>query len=533
MNQQTYTRLEYDKLKQKLNDYAISSIGRQRIDELSPLTDLRMIENQLVETEEALQVIRDGVSVPIPSIEGVDLVFRKFGKGYLLTVDELTAISSMLDSVLRLKQFMKSKELAAPNLFSYVSALFELKSLAGDITQSIRHGRIADEASGELARIRKKLVIMEERIKKKVDSSMHRYRSYLQEYVISMRNDRYVLPVKKEFRKRVPGTVWDESASGQTVFIEPEEIAILRQEWIGAKAEEEREETVVLARLTEHAEQHARELLMNMETIGHYDFVFAKAKYARELDARRVAINNKGYIRIVEGRHPFLNGHPVPLHLTMGERYRSLIITGPNTGGKTVSLKTVGLLTMMVQSGLLVPVKEGSEFAVYNNLWVDIGDGQSMEQSLSTFSAHIRNVIDILKQADSSTLILLDELATGTDPGEGIGLSIAVLEELYRRGATVLATTHYNEIKTFAERTPGFENARMEFDSETLQPLYRLVIGEAGSSYAFQIALKLGIPEAIVERSRQITAAAVQTGEPVPPVHVTEIRGEPSRESAD
>lgn len=266
----------------------------------------------------------------------------------------------------------------------------------------------------------------------------------------------------------------------------------------------------MLSDLTDLIENSAHEISINLETIGHYDFMFAKAKYAKLIGGRKVKLNDRGRISILSGRHPLLGGHSVPLDIHIGDNYRALVITGPNTGGKTVSLKTVGLLTLMVQSGLLVPVGEGSEFAVFRSVMVDIGDGQSLENSLSTFSSHVKNVIGILKEAGPSSLILLDELASGTDPGEGIGLSIAVLEELYRCGAMVIATTHFNEIKKFADTAPGFENARMEFDSETLEPLYKLTIGLAGSSYAFYIAQKLGMPPALIERSKQITYEATQ-----------------------
>lgn len=277
-------------------------------------------------------------------------------------------------------------------------------------------------------------------------------------------------------------------------------------ELTGLKAEEAREELKVLSDLTALAESCDQQFLMNVETVGTYDFIFAKAKYALAVGGSNLELNDQGIIDLREAKHPLLNRPMVPLNFVIGRRYQSLIITGPNTGGKTLTLKTVGLLTVMAQSGLLIPAKEGSLLSVFNHLAVDIGDGQSIEHALSTFSAHIRNVNEMLQFADRSTIILIDEMASGTDPGEGVGLSVAILEELHRRGATVVATTHFTEIKNFADVTPGFENARMEFDTDTLQPLYRLRIGEAGQSYAFLIALKLGLPAGLIERSREITA---------------------------
>ncbi|WP_429779809.1 endonuclease MutS2 [Brevibacillus agri] len=346
---------------------------------------------------------------------------------------------------------------------------------------------------------------MEERLKRQLDSLTNKYRSIMQENVISKRNGKYVLPIKKEHRRQVAGSVVDESASGQTVYMEPAELGAVQFELAALKAEEAREVTKVLMQLSAVAEEFSQELHVNVETVGMYDFLFAKAKYALALGAVNVELNEDGLIDVKEARHPLLGRQMVPLDFQIGKSYKSLVITGPNTGGKTLALKTVGLLTAMVQSGLLVPVREGSRFAVFRNIAVDIGDGQSIEHALSTFSAHIHHVIEILRVTDSSTLVLIDEMASGTDPGEGVGLSIAILEELHRRGATVIATTHFNEIKNFAAATDGFQNARMEFDEETLQPLYRLRIGEAGQSYAFVIATKLGIPPEMIKRSREIT----------------------------
>lgn len=346
-------------------------------------------------------------------------------------------------------------------------------------------------------------------MKRKLDSLVSKHRSIMQEHVISQRGGRTVLPIKKEFRKQVKGSVLDESGSGQTVYIEPVELVSLQMELAALQAEESREEMRILGDLTSLAESYNREIALNTETVGVLDFLFAKAKYAATMDGRTVQVNTQGHISLQRARHPFMGSSMVPLDFAIGRTYSSLIITGPNTGGKTVALKTLGLLTLMMQSGLLIPVEEGGEMAVYNEVAVDIGDGQSLEQALSTFSAHIRNMIGILEQANTSTLVLIDEMASGTDPGEGVGLSIAMLEELHSRGATVVATTHFGEIKHFAAATPGFENARMEFDTVTLQPLYRLRIGEAGESYAYSIALKLGMPQRIIERSKSLSDQSI------------------------
>ncbi|OAS19002.1 endonuclease MutS2 [Paenibacillus oryzisoli] len=521
MNKSTYQRLEYDRVKQRLADFAMSYLGRAHIANMEPTIEMVLVTTLLQETEEAVSVIAHGASVPVPSLEGIEPLIGTFGKGFIFTPQDFMHFARFIESTQQLKNFMIKKESFAPRIASYALSLYDQRELLAEIRRCIRNGQVDNEASAALSRIRKKMNILDDRIRKKLDTALSKYRSYLQESVVSTRSGRYVLSVKKEYRKQVGGAVLDESASGQTVFVEPTDIADLYVELMHLQSEEAAEETRVLSDLTDLVESNKYEISINLETIGHYDFMFAKAKYAKILDGRTVALNDRGRISILGGRHPLLGRHSVPLDIRIGDNYRSLVITGPNTGGKTVSLKTVGLLTLMVQSGLLVPVGEGSEFAVYRSVMVDIGDGQSLENSLSTFSSHVKNVIGILKEAGLSSLVLLDELASGTDPGEGIGLSIAVLEELYQRGATVMATTHFNEIKKFAHAARGFENARMEFDSETLEPLYKLTIGQAGSSYAFYIAQKLGMPLALIERSKQITYEATQRSSEAPAISTT------------
>ncbi|MFD2614346.1 endonuclease MutS2 [Paenibacillus gansuensis] len=512
MNFDAAKALEYGKVKERIMDFAMSYLGKGHIERMQPLTEERAVRRLLDEAAEAMEVIRHGASVPVPSLEGIQPVMNGMGKGLLLTVEQLLAVAKLLESTEQLKRFMAKRADAAPGVASYAQSLYDLKAVRSEIERCLRNGGIADQASAELGKVRKKIGIAEERIKKKLEGTMLKYRSYLQEVIISMRGGRYVLPVKKEYRKMIHGAVLDESSSGQTVFVEPSDIGALTYELNDLRASEAAEEMKVLGLLTDTVEEHRHELGVNLETIGHYDFLFAKAKYARSIDGRSVELNTDGVTRIRSGRHPLLGSGTVPLDFEIGEGYTALIITGPNTGGKTVTLKTVGLLTMMVQSGLPVPVGEGSTFALYTNILADIGDGQSLEQSLSTFSSHIKNVIHILRCAGPSTLVLLDELASGTDPGEGIGLSIAVLEELKRRGATLMATTHFNEIKRFAEAAPGFENASMQFDPVSLRPLYRLTIGQAGSSYAFQIAQQLGIEPRLIARANEITYGALDAG---------------------
>ena len=505
MNENTLHSLGYPQIQKNVADCALSYLGKRYARELKPMVDAHLIQIRLEETAEAAALIRFGASIPLPSLDGMETIMDLLGTGYLFSERDFSHLAQFLRSCAQLMKYMEGKSGAAPTVSRYAASMIMIEPLLSEIERCIHSGRIQDQASKELIRIRKKMNVNEERMKRKLDSLVSKHRSIMQEHVISQRGGRTVLPIKKEFRKQVKGSVLDESGSGQTVYIEPVELVSLQMELAALQAEESREEMRVLGDLTSLAESYSREIALNTETVGVLDFLFAKAKYAATMDGRTVRVNTQGHISLQRARHPFMGSSMVPLDFAIGKTYSSLIITGPNTGGKTVALKTLGLLTLMMQSGLLIPVEEGGEMAVYNEVAVDIGDGQSMEQALSTFSAHIRNMIGILEQANTSTLVLIDEMASGTDPGEGVGLSIAMLEELHSRGATVVATTHFGEIKHFAAATPGFENARMEFDTVSLQPLYRLRIGEAGESYAYSIALKLGMPQRIIERSKSLS----------------------------
>ncbi|MCM3000569.1 DNA mismatch repair protein MutS [Paenibacillus cellulositrophicus] len=512
MDQTTMIMLEYDKMKEALRDYAVSYEGRRHIDELEPLTTASAVRRALDETAEAKALLDKGASVPLPSLEGIDRIVSLLHTGYLFDEQDFTAVHTFLHSCGQLRKYMAGKRDIAPGISSYASSMQELAKLKSEIERCIRFGRVDDQASKNLERVRKKIAIVKERIQKKIAAILSRHGSILQENLVSVRGGRYVIPVKREYHKTIKGSVLDQSTSGQTVFVEPEEVAHLQSELGMHEADEAREEGIVLSALTGLLEAASADLLLNIDITGTYDFIFAKAKYSRTLGGNNVLLSDSGRIQVSGARHPFMLKTMVPLRLELGGGYRSLIITGPNTGGKTVALKTLGLLTLMVQSGLLVPVEEGSTFTVFTKVLSAIGDGQSIEQSLSTFSAQIKRLIGMVDAADRHTLLLIDELAAGTDPGEGMSLSIAILEELSNRGAMIMVTTHFNELKTFAARTPGFQNARMEFDVETLEPLYRLTIGEAGQSYAIQIATKLGMTAGIIERSQEI----LQRQKPLP-----------------
>lgn len=504
MDNVTLSMLEYDKMKGNILAFAVSYAGRKRVMELHPMNQIRSIQRAMEETDEARALIEKGASIPLPSLEGVDYVVSLLNTGYMFTEQDLMAMYTFLHSCSQLKKYMASKGHIAPVISTYASSLDDLLKVRREIERCIQYGKVTDQASKNLERVRKKIVVIKERIQKKLASVLSRHQAILQESLVSVRNGRYVIPVKKEYHKQVKGVVLDQSTSGQTVYMEPDEISDLQVEMNMLEADEAREEGIVLYELTLLLEAEVSAIHLNIEITGTYDFIMAKAKYARSIGGVAVQLNDKGIISVHGAKHPLLLQKMIPLSVEIGQGHRSLIITGPNTGGKTVALKTIGLLTLMAQSGMLVPVEQGSMFAVFSNIMTVIGDGQSIEQSLSTFSAQIQRITHMVSAADRSTFLLIDELAAGTDPGEGMALSIAILEELNRKGASMMVTTHFNELKTFASRTDGFQNARMEFDVETLEPLYRLTIGESGQSYAIEIAQKLGMSAGIVKRSQDI-----------------------------
>lgn len=513
MDLESLSTLGYEEIIKDAARHAVSYEGRRRVNELSPITYLPAIHRALEETEEAKELLERGASIPLPSLEGIEWIMSLMGTGYLYNEQDFTAVATFLNSCSQLRKYMASKEQHAPRIAVYGASLQELRHVKEEIERCIRFGGIESQASKGLERVRKQLAVAKERLQRKLESIMSRHQSILQENLVSMRGGRYVIPVKREYQKQVKGSVLDQSTSGQTVFVEPYEVAALQGELELLTADEAREESIILSMLSGLVEQEQEALRINIEVTGTYDFIFAKAKYARTLGARKVALNERGFLRMNGGRHPGLKDM-VPVSLEFGQGYKSLIVTGPNTGGKTVVLKTLGLLSAMVQSGLLVPVEENSDFTVFADIISVIGDGQSLAQSLSTFSAQMKSIERMLRNAGRGVLLLIDELAAGTDPEEGFALSIAILEELNRRGANIIVTTHFNELKAFAASTCGFENARMEFNQDTLQPLYRLTIGEAGESYALQIAEKLGIPAGVIRRSRQLVTRQREQGSP-------------------
>ncbi|WP_423407025.1 endonuclease MutS2 [Heyndrickxia sp. MSNUG] len=510
MNEQTFNVLGFIKIKEMISSFAMTELGRKKVNDMLPSVNAKQITSWQEELAEAIEILKISSSVPIHGLEGMELVLKGFHKGIPLRPDQLVMLLNFLETCNKIRRFMKEKEYCAPRVSSYVYGIEELPELAAEIQRCIRNGQIDDYATKELLKIRKQIAIQEERLKERLNQALKsgKMKPFLQESVISQRNGRYVIPIKKEYRTKVKGAVLDTSASGSTLFVEPEEIGAFQEQMGWLYAEEQAEVEKVLISLTGMAEGNEKEIRLAIETMVHYDVLFSKAKYCRSIDAKRVKIYDGSMIMFKDARHPLLGDKAVPLTIEIGSDYQALVITGPNTGGKTVSIKTAGLLVLMAQCGLHLPVEEESTSGIFHKVLVDIGDGQSIEQNLSTFSSRIVNIIEILKEANDKTLVLLDELGSGTDPGEGMGLATAILENLNNKGATLFATTHYSEIKEFADQHQDFMNGSMEFDLETLKPTYRLRIGEGGDSQAFAIALKLGIHPKLIERAHEITYKA-------------------------
>ena len=515
MNQKALKTLEYDKIINQLTEYAASPLGKALCQNLSPSSDLEEVRTWQAQTTDAVTRIRLKGSVSFSGIRDIGDSLKRLDIGSSLSIPELLSISSLLTVAARAKAYGRhdadedGRETGeSQDDFDSLEPLFAglepLTPLNNEIKRCIlSEDEVADDASPGLSHVRRSMKVTADRIHTQLNSILNSNRSYLQDAVITMRDGRYCLPVKSEYKNQVSGMVHDQSATGSTLFIEPMAIIRLNNEMRELEIQEQKEIEAVLASLSNQAAPCTEELRMDMELLAQLDFIFAKAGLARHYKCSAPVFNDKGYIHIKDGRHPLLNPQAVvPINVWLGREFDLLIVTGPNTGGKTVSLKTVGLFTLMGQSGLHIPAWEGSELAVFDQVFADIGDEQSIEQSLSTFSAHMTNIVRILNEADSRSLCLFDELGAGTDPTEGAALAIAILSFLHNMKCRTMATTHYSELKVFALSTPGVENACCEFNVETLQPTYRLLIGIPGKSNAFAISQKLGLPGYIIDDAK-------------------------------
>ena len=508
MNKKGLKVLEYNKIIELLISQAGSEMAKEKLKALTPSDNAAEIREHLSETTEAVSVIVRKGSLPVGQIYDIENPMHLARKGGSLTMRQLLQVLYNLKVASNVVTFLKSDLPPLPIINGMAEVIVTFPRLAERIDRCIlSEDEMADSASPELRNIRRDIVRQNDAIRNRLNNILNSSTSktYLQDAIVTMRDGRYVVPVKAENRAKIPGIVHDQSGSGATLFIEPQAVVELnnklRELELAEKAEIER----ILAELSSNVAEHFHDIMNNQKLLIDMDVIFAKGKLSCMMQAEEPAIDEGGYLDLKEARHPLIDPKKVvPINVSIGKDYNTLVITGPNTGGKTVTLKTIGLLAMMCQSGLHIPAAGTSRMPVYKDIFADIGDEQSIEQSLSTFSSHMRNTVELVEKADTGTLVLLDELGAGTDPTEGAALAIAILERLAAQGAQTVATTHYNELKKYALSTPGVENASMEFNVETLSPTYRLSIGVPGKSNAFEISRKLGLPSEIIDRANNL-----------------------------
>lgn len=508
MNQKTFQTLEFNKILNMLKGYTQNEKVQERILNLAPETDLDRVKRMQQETTEAAGVLLRRGSAPGFTVSDVSGAVMRTGRGGAMTMHELLSLSTAMSTARRLKAYIEEdKPSEGTNLRALSDTIENLKQVENEINEKIiSEDEMADGASPALFAIRRKLKTQAGKIRDTLNSiiTSGRFQKFLQEPIITMRGDRYVVPVKAENKNEIKGIVHDASSSGSTVFIEPASVVEMTNEITELKGKEKEEIERILYELSAFVSEFAEQILANFNTVYELDFIFCKARLSLSQNAAEPELNDQGVIRIKSGRHPLLDKtRVVPIDISLGDAYDTLIITGPNTGGKTVSLKTLGLFTLMAQSGLHISAASGSTMAVFDNVFADIGDEQSIEQNLSTFSSHIVNLVGILNEVTQNSLVLADELGAGTDPTEGAALAVSIIEYLRNFGARIAATTHYSELKMYALSTQGVENASCEFDVATLSPTYRLMIGVPGKSNAFAISKRLGLSETVIENAKK------------------------------
>lgn len=510
MNNKALKTLEYNKITDRLASHASSEPGIKLCRELLPMMDMNEINSALKQTSDAVSRIFRHGSISFAGLKDIRPLTKALEVGSALGMSELLDICSLLKVAAGARRYGVSEDEAADSLSGLFNVIYDITDVRREIERCIlSEDEIADDASAELKNIRRQMRICTERIRTELNSMLNGSdRTYLQEAVITTRGGRYCIPVKAEYKSQVPGMVHDQSKAGSTFFIEPMSVVRLNNEIREYEVKESEEIAKILASLSAMAGNYTAELDADYDILSQLDFIFAKAKLSFEYKGSEPIMNTRGYINIRKGRHPLIDSRKVvPIDVSIGDEYSELIITGPNTGGKTVTLKTIGLFSLLGQSGLHIPAADNSELTVFNDIFADIGDEQSIEQSLSTFSSHMKNIIEILAKADSNSLVLFDELCAGTDPTEGAALAISILTSLHKLRVTTVATTHYSELKIFALSTEGVQNACCEFDVATLAPTYRLLIGIPGKSNAFAISGKLGLPQYIIDAAKESLAS--------------------------
>ena len=508
MNKKALKALEYDKIIEQLAAKASSPMGKRLCQKLTPSCDLKKIETMQTQTKDALSRIFQKGSISFHKVKDIKGSLKRLEIGSTLGIGELLSICAVLENTAKVKAYGRSdrEDQEADSLEPMFQLLEPLTPLSTEINRCIlSEEEISDDASPGLKQVRRNMKNTNDRIHGQLNSLLNgSARSYLQDGVITMRNGRYCLPVKAEYKNQVPGMIHDQSSTGSTLFIEPMSVVKLNNDLRQLEVQEQKEIEIVLSNLSEQAAQYLDALRDDLDILIQLDFIFARASLALDQNASKPDFNTDGIINLKKARHPLIHKKQVvPIDIRLGGEFDLLVVTGPNTGGKTVSLKTVGLLTLMGQSGLHIPAGDHSSLSVFEEVYADIGDEQSIEQSLSTFSSHMTNVVSFLQKATEKSLVLFDELGAGTDPTEGAALAIAILSYLHEQGIRTMATTHYSELKVYALSTPGVENASCEFNGETLRPTYRLLIGVPGKSNAFAISSKLGLPDFIIERAKE------------------------------
>ncbi|MCK8061230.1 MULTISPECIES: endonuclease MutS2 [unclassified Fusibacter] len=500
-------KLSLNEILNEISELALTPQAQSAIRNLTPKQDLHWIDDHMRQTLEMKAILHQTGSIPLNSLSSFNRAYDDLVKQAVLSAPQIDAIGDFLEDVHRLSVFMSTKADVAPTISEYASSLNNLPELRGKIRETVYKELVLDSASGKLAKIRKQMRATEDKIKTKLNQiiSQADSQSLLMDSLIAMRDGRYVIPVKSQHKSKVSGRPLDFSKSGSTTFIEPEAVKQLSDKLNEYKIEEENEIYKILSALSEEIAGSERTLSVNREGIIHYDGLSAKAKYAIRINASFVKVTDDLCIDLIDARHPQLGKDAVPLNLSLGKDHKGIVITGPNTGGKTVVLKTVGLLSLMAMCGLLIPADKNTRLSVFDHILADIGDGQSITQNLSTFSSHIKNINTIIEVANSGSLVLLDEVGSGTEPNEGAGIAVAILELLFEKRSTIMATTHYSQLKAFAKDTSGFINGSMLFDSQSLNPLYQIQLGEAGKSHALLIALKLGMNPLLLDRAHRIT----------------------------
>ncbi len=508
MNQRSAKILEFDKIRNQLAENCVSESGKAIANELQPSDNLLEVEQMLRETEEARSIMGTSGSMPVPYFTNPSNLLHLARIGGTLPPKGLMDIAQLLRAARTVKEMLMTDREDVQLLSGLAMGLSELRQIERDISNAIiSEDEIADQASPELASIRRKKRSCNDRVRERLNSLIHSatYQKYLQEAIITVRADRYVLPVRQEYRSMVPGIVHDQSSSGATIFIEPMSVVEIGNELKQLTAAEKVEIDRILLSLSAQIAPEAQSIENNIQILSKIDFIFAKGLLGQQMEAVTPRMNAEGRLDIRQGRHPLIDPQQVvPLDIRLGKDYNTLIITGPNTGGKTVTLKTTGLFSLMAQSGLQIPAEYDSEMAVFDEIFADIGDEQSIEQSLSTFSGHMKNIVNIMENVKPGSLVLFDELGAGTDPTEGAALAQAILTSLLKKHVRTVATTHYSELKEFAMLTPEVENASVEFDVATLRPTYKLLIGIPGKSNAFEISKKLGLSDELIEQARAL-----------------------------